>query len=76
MDPTVDSVLAQAACLSAHDRDELICRLLASECDPTTVGETEDFAAELQRRVDEYRSGAVRTIPIETVLAELAAERR
>ena len=76
MTPQVTELLEKALALSSHERGLLIDRLIESLDDaPAEEGVDEAWADEIKRRVDDIRSGKVKTIPGEQVLRELAARR-
>jgi len=76
MTPQVSEVLEKALTLSIQERELLIDRLVESlEDEPAEEGVEEAWADEIKRRVDDIRSGKVKTIPGEQVLRELAARR-
>jgi len=60
-----------AAQLPEHDRAELAGKLLESIEDPPDAGVEEAWAAEIERRMAEYRAGRVKTIPWSEVRAHL-----
>jgi putative addiction module component (TIGR02574 family) len=76
MSPELDELLKRAMALPLEDRAAMVNSLLES-LDGT---EDEDAEAawddEIKRRVDDIRSGRVKTIPGEQVLARLNARRR
>jgi len=75
MTPQVSEVLEKALTLSIQDRGLLIDRLIESlDEGPAEEGVEEAWAEEIKRRVDDIRSGKVKTIPGEQVLRELAKE--
>jgi putative addiction module component (TIGR02574 family) len=75
MTPQVSEVLEKALTLSTQDRGLLIDRLIESLDDgPAEEGVEEAWAEEIKGRVDDIRSGKVKTIPGEQVLRELAKE--
>jgi putative addiction module component (TIGR02574 family) len=59
MELTVDEIAQAALSLSVDDREELMCRIVASLGPPPGVLGEDDpgYAAELDRRVDEYNAG-------------------
>lgn len=71
MTRAVEDLYEQAAHLSAEDRAELAGKLLESIDDPSDVGVEEAWAAEIERRIAEYRAGRVKTIPWSEVRAHL-----
>ncbi len=76
MTPQVSELLEKALTLSSHERGLLIDRLVESlDDEPAEEGVEEAWAEEIKRRVDDIRSGKVKTIPGEQVLRELAARR-
>lgn len=74
MSPELDELLKRAMALPPEDRAAMANSLLDS------LDETEDEDAEaawgdeIKRRVDDIRSGQVKTIPGEEVLRQLAEE--
>jgi putative addiction module component (TIGR02574 family) len=70
-------VLEKALTLSTQDRGLLIDRLIESLDDgPAEEGVEEAWAEEVKRRLDDVRSGKVKTIPGEQVLRQLAKKLR
>jgi putative addiction module component (TIGR02574 family) len=75
MTPQVSEVLRKALSLSEEERELLIDRLAESlNSEPAEAGVEAAWDDEIKRRVDEIRSGRVKTIPGEQVLRELAEE--
>jgi putative addiction module component (TIGR02574 family) len=75
MTPQVSELLEKALSLSSQERGLLIDRLIETlDNDPAEAGVEEAWATEIKRRVDDIRSGRVKTIPGEQVLRELAQE--
>ncbi|MGH9512516.1 MAG: addiction module protein [Terriglobales bacterium] len=75
MTPQVSEILERALTLSEQERGLLIDRLIASLDDgPADEGVEQAWADEIKLRVDEVRSGKVKTVPGEQVLRELAKE--
>jgi len=75
MTPQASEVLEKALALSAEERGALIDHLIESLDDaPPEEGVEAAWDAEIKRRVDEIRSGKVKTIPGDQVLRELAEE--
>jgi putative addiction module component (TIGR02574 family) len=73
MTPQVSEVLEKALTLSTQDRGLLIDRLIESlDEGPAEEGVEEAWAEEIKRRLDDVRSGKVKTIPGEQVLRQLA----
>jgi putative addiction module component (TIGR02574 family) len=73
--PQVSEVLEKALALSTQDRGLLIDRLIESLDDaPPDQGVEAAWDDEIKRRVDDIRSGRVKTIPGEQVLREMADE--
>ena len=73
MTPQVSEVLEKALTLSTQDRGLLIDRLIESlDEGPAEEGVEEAWSEEIKGRVDDVRSGKVKTIPGEQVLRELA----
>jgi putative addiction module component (TIGR02574 family) len=74
MTPQVSEVLEKALTLSTQDRGLLIDRLIESlDEGPAEEGVEQAWAEEIKRRVDDVRSGKVKTIPEEEVRRRLAA---
>jgi putative addiction module component (TIGR02574 family) len=77
MTPQVSEVLEKALTLSTQDRGLLIDRLTESlDEGPAEEGVEEAWAEEIKRRVDDIRSGKVKTIPGEQVLRKVAKKVR
>jgi putative addiction module component (TIGR02574 family) len=75
MTPQVSELLQKALALSAQERGLLIDRLVESlDDEPAEEGVEEAWAEEIKRRVDDIRSGRVKTIPSEQVFRELEEE--
>lgn len=76
--PQVSELLEKALALSTQDRGLLINRLIASldEEAPEDDGVEAAWDEEIKRRVDDIRSGRVKTIPGEQVLGRLKARLR
>jgi len=73
--PQLSELLEKALALSTQDRGLLIDRLIASlDEEPSEEGAQAAWDNEIKRRVDDIRSGRVKTIPGEQVLQELADE--
>jgi putative addiction module component (TIGR02574 family) len=73
--PQVSELLEKALGLSTHDRGLLAARLIDSlDDEPVEEGVEAAWEEEIKRRVDDIRSGRVKTIPGEQVLRELAEE--
>ena len=74
MTPQVSEVLEKALTLSTQDRGLLIDRLIESlDEGPAEEGVEEAWAAEIEQRVDDIRSGKAKMIPGEQVRRRLAA---
>jgi putative addiction module component (TIGR02574 family) len=71
MSRAVEELYEQASHLSEEDRAELAGKLLESIEDPSDEGVEEAWAAEIERRMLEYRAGRVKTIPWSEVRAHL-----
>jgi putative addiction module component (TIGR02574 family) len=67
----VDELYERATELSANDRAELAGRLLQSIDEQPEQGVEEAWAAEIGRRLADYRAGRVKTIPWSEVRARL-----
>jgi putative addiction module component (TIGR02574 family) len=75
MTSQVSEILEKALTLSAQERGLLIDRLVESlDDEPAEGGLEAAWDEEIKRRVDDIRSGRVKTIPGEQVLRELAEE--
>jgi putative addiction module component (TIGR02574 family) len=73
--PHVSQLLKRALRLSTQDRRELISRLIASLDDESAEDSVEaSWGVEIERRVEDIRSGRVKTLPGERVLREIAKE--
>ena len=71
MSRAVEELYEQASQLPAEDRAELAGKLLESIEDPSDQGVEEAWAAEIERRMADYRAGRVKTIPWSEVRAHL-----
>jgi putative addiction module component (TIGR02574 family) len=67
----VEELYERAAELPPSDRAELAGLLLESIEDPPDEGVEDAWAAEIERRMADYRAGLVRTIPWSEVRAYL-----
>jgi putative addiction module component (TIGR02574 family) len=75
--PQVSELLERALTLSTQERGELAARLIDSLDDqPADEGVEEAWQEEIQRRMNDVRSGRVKTIPGEQVLKRLVDSRR
>jgi len=75
MTPQVTELLERALTLSSQERGLLIDRLIETlDNDPAEEGVEAAWDEEIKRRMDDIRSGRVKTIPGEQVLRELAEE--
>ena len=75
--PQLSELLEKALALSAQDRGLLIDRLIASlDEDPADEGVEAAWDEEIKHRIDDIRSGRVKTIPGEQVLGRLKARQR
>lgn len=73
--PQLSELLEKALALPTQDRGLLIDRLIASlDEEPAEERVEAAWDQEIKRRVDDIRSGRVKTIPGEQVLQELADE--
>jgi len=73
----LSEVLEKALALSTQERGLLIDRLIASlDEGPAEEGVEAAWDEEVKRRVDDIRSGRVKTIPGEQVLGRLKARLR
>jgi putative addiction module component (TIGR02574 family) len=74
MTPQVSELLEKALALSTQERGELAARLIDSLDDGSPEdGVEEAWQEEVQRRVDDIRSGRVQTIPGEQLRERLNA---
>ena len=72
--PQVSELLQKALALSSEERGQLIDRLVESlDDEPAEEGVEAAWDEEIKRRVDDIRSGRVKTIPGEQVLRRLKA---
>ena len=76
MSHAVHELYEKASQLSADDRAELAGLLLESIDEPADEGVEEAWAAEIERRMAEYRAGRVKTIPWSEVRARLHRNNR
>ena len=75
MGSQVSELLQKALTLSAQERSLIIDRLIESlDEGPVEEGVKEAWAAEIEHRLEDIRSGRVEMIPGEQVLGELAKE--
>jgi putative addiction module component (TIGR02574 family) len=75
MTPQVSELLQKALELSTQERGLLAARLIDSlDDEPAEEGVEAAWGDEIKHRVDDIRSGRVKTIPGEQVLRELAEE--
>ena len=75
--PQLSELLEKALALSTQDRGLLIDRLIASlDEEPAEEGVEAAWDNEIKSRVDDIRSGRVKTIPGEQVLARLKARQQ
>jgi putative addiction module component (TIGR02574 family) len=74
MSPQASQFLERALDLSAKERGALIARLIDSlDEGPADEGVEQAWEAEINRRVDDLRSGKAKTIPWEEVRRRAAA---
>ena len=71
MPPSIAELEAQALRLSPEDRAHLADKLLSSLASDPTVEDA--WAAEVDRRINEFETGTVRDIPVEESLARARA---
>jgi putative addiction module component (TIGR02574 family) len=77
MTPQVSDLLEKALSLSAHERGLLIDRLVESlDDEPAEEGVEAAWEDEIKRRVDDIRTGRMKTIPGEQVLDRLKTRLR
>jgi putative addiction module component (TIGR02574 family) len=73
--PQVSQLLEKALALSTEERGALIDQLVASlDEEPAEQGVEAAWGEEIKNRVNDIRSGRVKTIPGEQVLREIAEE--
>lgn len=76
MSAMVDDLFAKAAVLSDEERAALAGRLIESlESEPAAPGVEEAWAAEIERRMADYRAGRVQTVGWSELRARLHRER-
>ena len=71
MSRAVQELYEKASELAPNDRAELAGLLLESIEEPSDEGVEEAWAAEIERRMAEFRAGRVKTIPWPEVRARL-----
>jgi putative addiction module component (TIGR02574 family) len=77
MKPHVSELLEKALALSTQERGLLIDRLIETlDNEPAEEGIEEAWGKEIERRMDDIRSGRVETIPVEKVRERLKARPR
>lgn len=77
MTPQVSELLEKALALSSEERGLLVDRLVESlDNEPAEPGVEAAWDEEINRRIEDIRSGRVKTIPGEQVLGRLKARRR
>jgi putative addiction module component (TIGR02574 family) len=75
--PQLSELLEKALALSTQERGVLINRLIASlDDEPAEEGVEAAWDEEIKSRVDDIRSGRVKTIPGEQVLSRLKTRPR
>jgi putative addiction module component (TIGR02574 family) len=75
--PQVSEILEKAMALSSHERGLLIDLLIATlDNEPAEEGVEAAWQEEIDRRIEDVRSGRVKTIPGEQVLARARARLR
>jgi putative addiction module component (TIGR02574 family) len=78
--PQVSKILEKALALSSYERgvliDLLIYTLDIEPNEPAEEGVEAAWQEEIERRIEDVRSGRVKTIPLERVLARLRERRR
>jgi len=74
MSPELDELLKRAMALPAEDRAAMASSLIESLDEAVDEDVEAAWNEEIKRRVDDIRSGRVKTIPGEQVLRELAEE--
>jgi len=77
MTPQVSELLEKALTLSAEERGLLIDRLVETlDNEPAEEGVEAAWQEEIERRMDDIRSGRVTTIPGDQLLERLKARQR
>lgn len=76
MRSAVEELYEKGSELTSDDRAELAGRLLESIEEEPDEGVEEAWAAEIERRMADYRAGRVRTIPWAEVRAQLHRSNR
>jgi putative addiction module component (TIGR02574 family) len=77
MTPQVSELLEKALALSTQERGLLIDRLVETlDNEPAEEGVEAAWEEEIKRRVDDIRSGRVKTIPGDQLLGRLKARQR
>jgi len=77
MTPQVSELLEKALTLSTQERGLLIDRLVETlDNDPAEEGVEAAWDEEIKRRVDDIRSGRVKTIPGDQLLGRLKSRQR
>jgi len=71
MSRAVQELYEKASELAPNDRAELAGLLLESIEEPSDEGVEEAWAAEIERRMAEFRAGRIKTIPWSEVRARL-----
>jgi len=74
MSPELDELLKRAMALPPEDRAAMASSLIESLNEAVDEDVEAAWNEEIKRRVDDIRSGRVKTIPGEQVLRELAEE--
>ena len=74
MSPELDELLKRAMALPPEDRAAMASSLIESLDEAVDEDVEAAWNEEIKRRVDDIRSGRVKTIPGEQVLRELAEE--
>jgi putative addiction module component (TIGR02574 family) len=74
MNPTAEALFVEAMKLPLPDREDLASLLLGSvEKEPADTPLGPEWDEEIARRVEEIRSGVVKTIPIDETFRRLRA---
>jgi putative addiction module component (TIGR02574 family) len=77
MTPQVSELLEKALALSTQERGLLIDRLVETlDNEPAEEGVEAAWEEEIKRRMDDIRSGRVKTIPGDELLVRLKARQR
>ena len=71
---TQDALLAEALSLPREARAKLLCKLMDSLDESPAADLEAKWVAEINRRLELYRKGELKAVPMEQAIAELRAE--